>query len=108
MVEATLSQSGTRPRTAKAATVSEFTKEGDPIIHSSGSLVLDPATGATLFSKNADHVAPIASITKLMTAMVVLDAKLPMEEPIEITRRGQGKTNLYTINFIVRSKKLKS
>ena len=48
-------------------------------------LVFDPTTGQTLFAKNADQAAPIASITKLMTAMVVLDAKLPMDEAIEIT-----------------------
>jgi D-alanyl-D-alanine endopeptidase (penicillin-binding protein 7) len=73
-----------KPRVAKATTA-DFTKDGDPLLHSSGALVLDPATGQTLYAKNADHVAPIASITKLMTAMVVLDAKLPLEEPVEIT-----------------------
>jgi D-alanyl-D-alanine endopeptidase (penicillin-binding protein 7) len=75
-------------RAAKAAPASaivEMTKDGDPILQSSGALVLDPATGQTLYSKNADHVAPIASITKLMTAMVVLDAKLDLEEALEIT-----------------------
>jgi D-alanyl-D-alanine endopeptidase (penicillin-binding protein 7) len=72
-----------KPRAKVAA--AEFTKDGDPNVQSSGVLVLDPATGQTLFSKNADQVAPIASITKLMTAMVVLDAKLPMDEAIEIT-----------------------
>jgi D-alanyl-D-alanine endopeptidase (penicillin-binding protein 7) len=74
-----------KPARASRAVLSEFTKDGDPNIASSSALVLDPATGQTLFSKNADHVAPIASITKLMTAMVVLDAKLPMEQAIEIT-----------------------
>jgi D-alanyl-D-alanine endopeptidase (penicillin-binding protein 7) len=73
-----------KPRVAKA-TAADFTKDGDPLLQSSSALVLDPATGQTLFAKNADHVSPIASITKLMTAMVVLDAKLPMEEPVEIT-----------------------
>ena len=48
-------------------------------------LVFDPKSGQTLFSKNADQAAPIASITTLMTAMVVLDAKLAMDEPIELT-----------------------
>jgi D-alanyl-D-alanine endopeptidase (penicillin-binding protein 7) len=72
-------------RSAKAASLVETTKDGDPIVHSSSVLVLDPATGQTLYSKNADHVAPIASITKLMTAMVVLDARLSMDEAIEIT-----------------------
>jgi len=72
-------------RSARAASMVETTKDGDPIVHSSSVLVLDPATGQTLYSKNADHVAPIASITKLMTAMVVLDARLSMDEAIEIT-----------------------
>jgi D-alanyl-D-alanine endopeptidase (penicillin-binding protein 7) len=74
-----------RMRSAKAASVVETAKDGDPIVHSSSVLVLDPATGQTLYSKNADHVAPIASITKVMTAMVVLDANLSMDEAIEIT-----------------------
>ncbi|HEX4781758.1 MAG TPA: D-alanyl-D-alanine endopeptidase [Usitatibacter sp.] len=69
---------------AKVATA-EFTKDGEPNVQSTGVLVFDPTTGQTLFSKNADQAAPIASITKLMTAMVVLDANLPMDEAIEIT-----------------------
>ena len=74
-----------RARASKAAAVVAVDKDGAPILQSSGVLVLDPATGNTLYSKNADHAAPIASITKLMTAMVVLDAKLPLEEVIQIT-----------------------
>jgi len=68
-------------RASKAALVAD----GGPMLKSGGVLVLDPATGETLYSKNADEVTPIASITKLMTAMVVLDAKLPPEEPLQIT-----------------------
>ena len=60
-------------------------KDGQPIVQSSGVVVLDPTTGQTLYSKNADQAAPIASITKLMTAMVVLDAKLPLDEVLQIT-----------------------
>ena len=56
-----------------------------PLLKSAGVLVLDPTTGQTLYSKNADEVTPIASITKVMTAMVVLDAKLPLDEAIQIT-----------------------
>jgi serine-type D-Ala-D-Ala endopeptidase (penicillin-binding protein 7) len=70
---------------AKAAVVSEVTKDGEPNVQSSGVLVLDATTGQTIYSKNADHTAPIASITKLMTAIVVLDAKLPLDEVLEIT-----------------------
>ena len=72
-----------KPRAAVAR--AEFTKDGEPNVRSSGVLVFDPTTGQTLFSKNADQAAPIASITKLMTAMVVIDANLPMDEAIEIT-----------------------
>lgn len=49
-------------------------------------LVIDEATGETLAAKNADRVLPVASLTKLMTALVVLDAKQPLDEVIEITR----------------------
>jgi len=54
-------------------------------LRSASALVLDQNTGATMFGKNAEAVLPIASITKLMTAMVVLDARLPMDESIAIT-----------------------
>ena len=47
-------------------------------------LVVEDDTGKVLLEKNADTVMPIASLTKLMTAMVVLDAKLDMDEIIEI------------------------
>ena len=58
----------------------------DPLdLHSSVALVVDQRSGATLFAKNPNAVLPIASITKLMTAMVVLDAQLPLEEPLEIS-----------------------
>ena len=64
-----------KAKASKASQVVEVNEDG-PVLKSSGVLVLDPATGHTLYSKNADQATPIASITKLMTAMVVLDAKL--------------------------------
>ena len=48
-------------------------------------LVLDQDTNEVLFSKNAQAVLPIASLTKLMTAVVVTEAGLPLDEPITIT-----------------------
>ncbi|MDR1350076.1 MAG: D-alanyl-D-alanine endopeptidase, partial [Zoogloeaceae bacterium] len=48
-------------------------------------LVLDQMTGASLLEKQAGEVMPIASISKLMTAMVALDANQDMEEVIHIT-----------------------
>lgn len=43
-------------------------------------VVTDLASGETLYGKHADVAAPIASVTKLMTAMVVLDAGQPLDE----------------------------
>ena len=51
---------------------------------SRGVIVLDVATGKPLYEKNADIARPIASITKIMTAMVVLDAGLDMREEIKL------------------------
>ncbi len=53
-------------------------------LQSSAVLVQDQATGAILFEKNAGSVLPIASITKLMTAMVALDAKPDLNETLAI------------------------
>src|SRR5438105_422544 len=49
-------------------------------------LVVDDATGEILLQKDADVAVPIASLTKLMTAVVVLDAVQPMDQSIRIER----------------------
>lgn len=61
-------------------------RHGGPAVRSSLALVIDAELGETLFSKRPEQVAPIASITKLMTAMVVLDAGSALDEPIAIAR----------------------
>lgn len=53
-------------------------------LYSASVLVIDQNTGQTLLEKHSDAIVPIASISKLMTAMVVLDAKLDMQEVISI------------------------
>jgi|WetSurMetagenome_2_1015567.scaffolds.fasta_scaffold02921_7 serine-type D-Ala-D-Ala endopeptidase (penicillin-binding protein 7) len=59
----------------------------DPLkLASNVALVIDQDTNQVLFSKNSDAVLPIASITKLMTAMVVIEAQLPMDEVLTITQ----------------------
>ena len=50
-------------------------------------LVIEDGTGKVLLEKNSNAVAPIASLTKLMTAMVVLDAGQDMHEMIAIEQR---------------------
>ncbi|MBV6754473.1 D-alanyl-D-alanine endopeptidase [Pseudomonas chlororaphis] len=53
-------------------------------VASGSALVVDLQTNKTLYSSNPDVIVPIASVTKLMTAMVVLDAKLPMDQYIAV------------------------
>jgi D-alanyl-D-alanine endopeptidase (penicillin-binding protein 7) len=61
------------------------TQDGDDLLlRSTAAVVQDQASGEILFEKNSDAVLPIASITKLMTAMVVLDAQLPLNETLTI------------------------
>jgi len=55
-----------------------------PKLHSSIALIYDQQTQRPLYTKNSDTQTPIASITKLMTAMVILDAQLPLDEEISI------------------------
>ena len=55
-------------------------------LKSSVALVLDSDTNEVLFSKNSQAVLPIASLTKLMTAVVVTEAKLPLNEAITVTQ----------------------
>ena len=58
----------------------------DPLdLNSAVVLVLDQESGRTLYEKNANAVLPIASITKLMTALVVIETGDSMQELIEIT-----------------------
>lgn len=51
---------------------------------SANAVVLDASDGRAVYAKAADSVTPIASLTKLMTAMVVLDASLPGDEMITV------------------------
>ena len=59
----------------------------DPLsLRSSVAFVVDQETQEVLFSKNEDAVLPIASLTKLMTALLISEAELPLEEMITITQ----------------------
>ena len=57
-------------------------------LRSSAVLVLAQDSGEPLFAKNIDQIMPIASITKLLTAMVVLDSGLPLLAPIDMEKRA--------------------
>ena len=60
-------------------------KSDDVFLSSAVALVQDASSGETLIAKNQGMVLPIASITKLMTAMVILDAGLNLEQRVAIS-----------------------
>lgn len=78
--------------TATAAATASNSKfidlKGNPKLKSASAIVLD-ADGNLIYGKDVDTVRPIASITKLMTAMVVLDANLDLNEKITITKEDR-------------------
>jgi D-alanyl-D-alanine endopeptidase (penicillin-binding protein 7) len=62
----------------------ELTADGLLSVKSAAALVVDFNDGQTIYGKNTQGVTPIASITKLMTSMVVLDANPPLDETIYV------------------------
>lgn len=68
-----------------APMVAEVDDGVSPRLASSAVAVIDQATGDILYEKNANAVLPIASITKLMTAMVALDANPSLSETLTVT-----------------------
>src|ERR1700759_3674682 len=58
----------------------------DPGLHSAAAYVIDQDDSSVWYSRNASVASPIASITKLMTALVVADARLPLDEELEVTQ----------------------
>ncbi|MDR3426414.1 MULTISPECIES: D-alanyl-D-alanine endopeptidase [Silvimonas] len=71
-------------RVTRAVAVPGFAAD-NPGLASASVLILNENSGEVIYQKNPDDVGPIASITKLMTAMVTLDAHLPMNEYITIS-----------------------
>ena len=67
---------------------------GEPDIRSNAALVMDETSATVLLARQAQIAAPIASITKLMTALVLIDGRQPMDEMLEIgpedCERGRG------------------
>jgi serine-type D-Ala-D-Ala endopeptidase (penicillin-binding protein 7) len=59
--------------------------DADLDLRSAAALVIDQEAGKLLYAKNTDAVMPIASITKLMTAIVVLESGAPLDDRITVT-----------------------
>jgi D-alanyl-D-alanine endopeptidase (penicillin-binding protein 7) len=60
------------------------TAAAQPQIASGSAMIVDLNTNKVIYASHPDLVRPIASITKLMTAMVVLDAHLPLDEKLKV------------------------
>jgi D-alanyl-D-alanine endopeptidase (penicillin-binding protein 7) len=72
-------------------------------VYARSAIVLDPSTGQVLFEKNAERSVPIASLTKLMTALVFLEQKPDLSRSAEVTRTdidGGGHTRLRRGEFV--------
>ncbi len=84
----------TAPKTVHILDTSGYSSQ--PAVSARAALVMDAKTGEVLYSKNTNMALPIASITKLMTAVVTADARLNMSEDItlqQIDFAGAGGKN---------------
>jgi len=86
---------------ADAGGVRVHAQKAVQVVHlrSASALVQDADTGEIVFTKNSEAILPIASITKLMTAMVIIDRGLDLEERVvlgkeDVDRRKGSKSRL--------------
>ncbi|WP_341678651.1 D-alanyl-D-alanine endopeptidase [Niveibacterium sp. SC-1] len=79
----------------------EFDAVGNPLLRSNAFMVQDLSSGRVLLEHNAEMAVPIASITKLMTVMVVLDAQLPLSEELTISDEDTDKLKNTSSRLIV-------
>lgn len=81
----------TRTSARASSQASTTSRTSTPDVRSAAVLVMDRTDGSVIFARKADAAAPIASITKLMTALVILEGRQPLEELVEITREDQSR-----------------
>ncbi len=85
--------SAQEPAAAAAETPWDALDPDDLNLRSAAALVVD-RSGNVIYAKHDDQTRPIASITKLMTAMVVLDSGLPLDQRITITKADRDTIKL--------------
>src|SRR5689334_16431059 len=76
---------------AAAASKSATKPTSGPEVRSASALIVDGNNGEVIFERKPTLVTPIASITKLMTALVVIDGQQPLDEVIVITAADRWK-----------------
>ena len=71
---------------------SKFAKyKSDPKVRSAKAMIVNQKSGKVIYQKNAYSEASIASLTKLMTAMVIIDSKIDLNKKIKITKQDIDK-----------------
>ena len=86
----------------KAAEIVEYGRPEKLFLRSGVALVMDDREGVILYERNIDRPRPIASLTKIMTALVIFESGVPLDSLIEITRadrdrlRGTGSRLAYS------------
>ena len=86
MLPATMDSAHANPFSASSKSSSGFLERRDvPNLSSAAFVVANHRTGEVISERNGNRVMPIASITKLMTALVVLDANLRLNEMLTVT-----------------------
>lgn len=90
--EFTVPQVSTHRSTPSYAQLAGLDKTSDPLsLSSSAAFVVNQATNNVLFQKNAAYPLPMASVTKLMTGLVVVESMQDMGEILEITREDAAR-----------------
>ncbi|QLH65200.1 D-alanyl-D-alanine endopeptidase [Aeromonas veronii] len=86
MLPATMDSAHANPFSASSKSSSGFLERRDvPNLSSAAFVVANHRTGEVISERNGNRVMPIASLTKLMTALVVLDANLRLNEMLTVT-----------------------
>jgi D-alanyl-D-alanine endopeptidase (penicillin-binding protein 7) len=75
----------------KADDIIEYGQPNRLSLQSSVAIVMDDREGVMLYGRNVDRPRPIASLTKLMTALVIIESGLSLDEQIKITREDRDR-----------------
>jgi len=78
------------PPRAMPVNYSNHASTATPALHSSAALVFDATHSSVLYARHSDVAVPSASITKLLTALGILDAGQPLDEVLEITAEDRN------------------
>jgi len=86
-----------RPRSGRTVRLPAVTPHGIPRLHVKAAYVVDATNNRVLFQKNPERAFPIASLTKLMTALVFFDLKPEFDRVVEVTiqdKRNSSRSHL--------------